>query len=44
MAVFDVAADMTAIQKHAKQVRTDPAKWLPWNYQEQLTSPPADTG
>ena len=35
---------LTAIQKHAKRVRTDSAKWLPWNYQEQLKSPPADTG
>jgi transposase len=35
---------LTAIQKHAEQVRTKPAKWLPWNYQEQLKSSPTDTG
>ena len=35
---------LTAIQKHAERVREEPAKWLPWNYQDQLKAPLADTG
>lgn len=35
---------LTALQKHAEEVRTAPAKWLPWNYHEQLKSSPPNTG
>jgi hypothetical protein len=35
---------LTALQKHAKRVRAEPNKWLPWNYQEQLKASPKDTG
>jgi transposase len=35
---------LTALQRHAPSVRESPARWLPWNYQEQLPSSPTDTG
>jgi hypothetical protein len=35
---------LTTLQKNAALVREDPGQWLPWNYQEQLAPPPADTG
>ena len=30
---------LTALHKHASAVFKNPQKWLPWNYQENLTSP-----
>jgi len=35
---------LTALQKNAALVREGPGQWLPWNYQEQLTPPPHDSG
>ena len=35
---------LTALQKHAAQVRAEPSQWLPWNYQDQLPPQPGDTG
>jgi len=32
----------TALQQHAAEVRKDPARWLPWCYQQYI--PAADTG
>jgi len=31
---------MTALQKHAVEVRKAPAAWLPWNYKTALARPP----
>ena len=28
--------DLTELQRHAAELRTDPAAWMPWNYQERL--------
>ncbi len=28
---------LTQVQRHAEQANADPARWLPWNYREQLT-------
>lgn len=28
---------LTQVQRHAEQANADPARWLPWNYHEQLT-------
>jgi transposase len=33
---------LTALDKHAEQVRQDPAQWLPWNYRQLLEA--CDTG
>lgn len=33
---------LTALQKHADEVLQDPARWLPWNYQQAL--PPMESG
>jgi hypothetical protein len=27
---------LTQVQRHEQQVKADPARWLPWNYREQL--------
>ena len=27
---------LTELQRHAAELRADPAAWMPWNYQEQL--------
>jgi transposase len=35
---------LTELQKNIDRIRVAPALWLPWNYHEQLKSPPADTG
>jgi len=37
---------MTELQRHAEELRKDPAAWMPWNYREALTkaqSPPPDS-
>jgi transposase len=31
---------LNALQHHAQDVITDAARWLPWNYREQLADPP----
>jgi transposase len=28
---------LTELQKHAAELSSDPAKWMPWNYREILT-------
>ena len=33
---------LTVLQQHADQVRTDPTRWLPWNYRQTLKA--LDTG
>jgi transposase len=39
---------LTEMQKHYKEVKSNPSKWIPWNYQETIdkvedrrTSPPS---
>ncbi len=27
---------LTQVQRHAEQAQAEPARWLPWNYREQL--------
>ena len=29
---------LQALQRHVEAVKATPARWLPWNYQEQLSS------
>jgi len=33
---------LTQVQRHEQQVKADPARWLPWNYREQLNPSPSD--
>jgi hypothetical protein len=30
---------LTQVQRHEQQVQAEPARWLPWNYREQLAQP-----
>ena len=33
---------LNELQRHADQVATNPARWLPWNYRQNLTEKPID--
>jgi hypothetical protein len=38
--VADPFDNLTQVQRHEQQAKADPARWLPWNYREQLGQPP----
>jgi len=31
---------LTELQRHAAELKANPAKWMPWNYRDTLTRPP----
>ncbi len=33
---------LTELLRHAEQAALEPNKWMPWNYNDQLTPPPPE--
>jgi len=31
---------LTELQRHAAELKANPAEWMPWNYRDTLTRPP----
>ena len=34
---------LTQLQEHAESLSSDPSRWMPWNYRENLDAPDAPT-